>query len=102
MEKKKKGKRKSETAVESLELDQGLPNPSLRSPEESTESADSQVPLCRGRVGTAAAGGASLRLALVLLSPWVQPTSLTPRPSLLTGRGGSASVREGRQVVQCF
>uniref|UniRef100_A0A8C4N1F8 Chromodomain helicase DNA binding protein 6 n=1 Tax=Equus asinus asinus TaxID=83772 RepID=A0A8C4N1F8_EQUAS len=37
-----KGKRKSETTVESLELDQGLPNPSLRSPEESTESADSQ------------------------------------------------------------
>ncbi|XP_020933531.1 chromodomain-helicase-DNA-binding protein 6 isoform X5 [Sus scrofa] len=43
VEKKKKGKRKSETTVESLELDQGLPNPSLRSPEESTESADSQV-----------------------------------------------------------
>uniref|UniRef100_A0A8D1D1Y9 Chromodomain helicase DNA binding protein 6 n=1 Tax=Sus scrofa TaxID=9823 RepID=A0A8D1D1Y9_PIG len=42
VEKKKKGKRKSETTVESLELDQGLPNPSLRSPEESTESADSQ------------------------------------------------------------
>ncbi|XP_012659382.1 chromodomain-helicase-DNA-binding protein 6 isoform X2 [Otolemur garnettii] len=42
VEKKKKGKRKSETTVESLELDQGLPNASLRSPEESTESADSQ------------------------------------------------------------
>ncbi|XP_075384855.1 chromodomain-helicase-DNA-binding protein 6 isoform X2 [Tenrec ecaudatus] len=42
VEKKKKGKRKSDTAVESLELDQGLPNSSLRSPEESTESADSQ------------------------------------------------------------
>ncbi|XP_066243885.1 chromodomain-helicase-DNA-binding protein 6 isoform X2 [Saccopteryx leptura] len=42
VEKKKKGKRKSETTVESLELDQGVPNPSLRSPEESTESADSQ------------------------------------------------------------
>ncbi|XP_032318214.1 chromodomain-helicase-DNA-binding protein 6 isoform X3 [Camelus ferus] len=42
VEKKKKGKRKSETTVESLELDQGLPNSSLRSPEESTESADSQ------------------------------------------------------------
>ncbi|XP_059563041.1 chromodomain-helicase-DNA-binding protein 6 isoform X2 [Myotis daubentonii] len=42
VEKKKKGKRKSETTVESLELDQGLPNPSLRSPEESTESTDSQ------------------------------------------------------------
>ncbi|XP_058541589.1 chromodomain-helicase-DNA-binding protein 6 isoform X1 [Neofelis nebulosa] len=42
VERKKKGKRKSETTVESLELDQGLPNPSLRSPEESTESADSQ------------------------------------------------------------
>ncbi|KAM6163264.1 chromodomain-helicase-DNA-binding protein 6 [Rhynchocyon petersi] len=40
VEKKKKGKRKSETTVESLELDQGLPN--LRSPEESTESTDSQ------------------------------------------------------------
>ena len=45
LERKKKGKRKSETTVESLELDQGLPNPSLRSPEESTESADSQVQL---------------------------------------------------------
>uniref|UniRef100_A0A8C0VXU1 DNA helicase n=1 Tax=Castor canadensis TaxID=51338 RepID=A0A8C0VXU1_CASCN len=42
VERKKKGKRKSETTVESLELEQGLPNPSLRSPEESTESADSQ------------------------------------------------------------
>uniref|UniRef100_A0A8I3W9P6 Chromodomain helicase DNA binding protein 6 n=1 Tax=Callithrix jacchus TaxID=9483 RepID=A0A8I3W9P6_CALJA len=42
VEKKKKGKRKSETTVESLELDQGLTNPSLRSPEESTESTDSQ------------------------------------------------------------
>ncbi|ELW69658.1 Chromodomain-helicase-DNA-binding protein 6 [Tupaia chinensis] len=42
VEKKKKGKRKSESTVESLELDQGLPNSSLRSPEESTESADSQ------------------------------------------------------------
>ncbi|XP_032694370.1 chromodomain-helicase-DNA-binding protein 6 isoform X3 [Lontra canadensis] len=42
VERKKKGKRKSETTVESLELDQGLPNSSLRSPEESTESADSQ------------------------------------------------------------
>ncbi|XP_004687445.1 PREDICTED: chromodomain-helicase-DNA-binding protein 6 [Condylura cristata] len=42
VEKKKKGKRKSETTVESLELDQGLPHSSLRSPEESTESADSQ------------------------------------------------------------
>ena len=48
MEKKKKGKRKSETTVESLELDQGLPNPSLRSPEESTESTDSQVQLWPG------------------------------------------------------
>uniref|UniRef100_A0A8I3WB54 Chromodomain helicase DNA binding protein 6 n=1 Tax=Callithrix jacchus TaxID=9483 RepID=A0A8I3WB54_CALJA len=44
VEKKKKGKRKSETTVESLELDQGLTNPSLRSPEESTESTDSQEP----------------------------------------------------------
>ncbi|KAM4842241.1 chromodomain-helicase-DNA-binding protein 6 [Thomomys bottae] len=42
VERKKKGKRKSETTLESLELDQGLRNPSLRSPEESTESADSQ------------------------------------------------------------
>ncbi|XP_037668360.1 chromodomain-helicase-DNA-binding protein 6 isoform X1 [Choloepus didactylus] len=42
VEKKKKGKRKSETTVESLELDQGLPNSSLRSPEECTESTDSQ------------------------------------------------------------
>lgn len=43
VERKKKGKRKSETTVESLELDQGLPNSSLRSPEESTESADSSA-----------------------------------------------------------
>lgn len=43
MEKKKKGKRKSETAVESLELDQGLPSPSLQSPEEATASADRNV-----------------------------------------------------------
>ncbi|KAM5246730.1 chromodomain-helicase-DNA-binding protein 6 [Ctenodactylus gundi] len=42
VERKKKGKRKSETTVESLELDQGLPNSSLRNPEESTESTDSQ------------------------------------------------------------
>lgn len=42
VERKKKGKRKNETTVESLELDQNLPNPSLRSPEEPIESADSQ------------------------------------------------------------
>ncbi|XP_069845871.1 chromodomain-helicase-DNA-binding protein 6 isoform X3 [Dipodomys merriami] len=42
VERKKKGKRKSETTLESLELDQGLRNSSLRSTEESTESADSQ------------------------------------------------------------
>lgn len=55
MEKKKKGKRKSETTVESLELDQGLPSASLRSPEESAESADSQVPLRPGAPVEAAA-----------------------------------------------
>lgn len=55
MEKKKKGKRKSETTVESLELDQGLPSASLRSPEESAESADSQVPLHPGAPVEAAA-----------------------------------------------
>lgn len=55
MEKKKKGKRKSETTVESLELDQGLPSASLRSPEESAESADSQVPLRPGGPVEAAA-----------------------------------------------
>lgn len=42
VERKKKGKRKNETTVESLELDQSLPNPSLQSPEEPTECADSQ------------------------------------------------------------
>ncbi|XP_071067820.1 chromodomain-helicase-DNA-binding protein 6 isoform X2 [Dasypus novemcinctus] len=42
VEKKKKGKRKNETTVESLELDQGLPNSSLRSPEDCAESTDSQ------------------------------------------------------------
>lgn len=41
--------------MESLELDQGLPNPSLRSPEESTESADSQVQPCPGALVEAAA-----------------------------------------------
>lgn len=55
MEKKKKGKRKSETTVESLELEQGLPSASLRSPEESAESADSQVPLRPGAPVEAAA-----------------------------------------------
>lgn len=43
MEKKKKGKRKNEMPVESLELDHELLNPSVQSPEESIESADSQV-----------------------------------------------------------
>uniref|UniRef100_A0A8C8VN40 Chromodomain helicase DNA binding protein 6 n=1 Tax=Pelusios castaneus TaxID=367368 RepID=A0A8C8VN40_9SAUR len=42
VEKKKKGKRKNEIPLESLELDQGLLSPSLPSPEESAESADSQ------------------------------------------------------------
>uniref|UniRef100_A0A8C3SVZ5 Chromodomain helicase DNA binding protein 6 n=1 Tax=Chelydra serpentina TaxID=8475 RepID=A0A8C3SVZ5_CHESE len=42
VEKKKKGKRKNEIPVESLELDQGLLSPSLQSPEESAELADSQ------------------------------------------------------------
>ena len=83
MEKKKKGKRKSETTVESLELDQGLPNPSLRSPEESTESADSQVPLCREpERALRLRGGVSLTLIPVLLSPCLQPASLAPRPRL--------------------
>ena len=73
MEKKKKGKRKSETTVESLELDQGLPNPSLRSPEESTESADSQVQLCpEALVGVTAAGR-----GLADTDP-VTPLSLSP------------------------
>uniref|UniRef100_A0A8B9PM86 Chromodomain helicase DNA binding protein 6 n=1 Tax=Apteryx owenii TaxID=8824 RepID=A0A8B9PM86_APTOW len=42
VEKKKKGKRKNEIPVESLELDQDLLSPSVQSPEESAESADSQ------------------------------------------------------------
>lgn len=43
MEKKKKGKRKNEIPVDSLDLDQDLLSPSVQSPEESGESADSQV-----------------------------------------------------------
>lgn len=43
MEKKKKGKRKNENPVDSLDLDQDLLSPSAQSPEESAESADSQV-----------------------------------------------------------
>lgn len=43
VEKKKKGKRKNETPVNSLDLDQDLLSPSVQSPEESAESADSQV-----------------------------------------------------------
>ncbi|KAM6248473.1 chromodomain-helicase-DNA-binding protein 6 isoform 7-T8 [Porphyrio hochstetteri] len=42
VEKKKKGKRKSEISVDSLDLDQDLLSPSVQSPEESGESADSQ------------------------------------------------------------
>lgn len=42
VEKRKKGKRKNDLSVESLELDQGLLSSSHRNPEESTESADSQ------------------------------------------------------------
>ncbi|XP_068768115.1 chromodomain-helicase-DNA-binding protein 6 isoform X1 [Struthio camelus] len=42
VERKKKGKRKNEIPVESLELDQDLLSPSVQSPEESAESADSQ------------------------------------------------------------
>ncbi|NWI09612.1 CHD6 protein, partial [Crypturellus soui] len=42
VEKKKKGKRKNEIPVESLELDQDHLSPSAQSPEESAESADSQ------------------------------------------------------------
>ncbi|XP_072773220.1 chromodomain-helicase-DNA-binding protein 6 isoform X5 [Taeniopygia guttata] len=42
VEKKKKGKRKNEIPVNSLDLDQDLPSPSVQSPEESAESADSQ------------------------------------------------------------
>lgn len=43
VEKKKKGKRKNEIPVDSLDLDQDLLSPSVQSPEESAESADSQV-----------------------------------------------------------
>ncbi|XP_074461701.1 chromodomain-helicase-DNA-binding protein 6 isoform X8 [Larus michahellis] len=42
VEKKKKGKRKNEIPVDSLDLDQDLLSPSVQSPEESGESADSQ------------------------------------------------------------
>ncbi|OXB57334.1 hypothetical protein ASZ78_011754 [Callipepla squamata] len=42
VEKKKKGKRKNEIPVDSLDLDQDLLSPSAQSPEESAESADSQ------------------------------------------------------------
>uniref|UniRef100_A0A8B9IFQ5 Chromodomain helicase DNA binding protein 6 n=1 Tax=Anser cygnoides TaxID=8845 RepID=A0A8B9IFQ5_ANSCY len=42
VEKKKKGKRKNEIPVDTLELDQDLLSPSVQSPEESVESADSQ------------------------------------------------------------
>uniref|UniRef100_A0A803XQQ4 DNA helicase n=1 Tax=Meleagris gallopavo TaxID=9103 RepID=A0A803XQQ4_MELGA len=42
VEKKKKGKRKNEIPVDSLDLDQDLLSPSVQSPEESAESADSQ------------------------------------------------------------
>ncbi|XP_064024033.1 chromodomain-helicase-DNA-binding protein 6 isoform X2 [Pogoniulus pusillus] len=42
VEKKKKGKRKNEIPVDSLDLDQDLLSPSAQSPEESGESADSQ------------------------------------------------------------
>ncbi|XP_010188921.1 PREDICTED: chromodomain-helicase-DNA-binding protein 6, partial [Mesitornis unicolor] len=42
VEKKKKGKRKHEIPVDSLDLDQDLLSPSVQSPEESAESADSQ------------------------------------------------------------
>uniref|UniRef100_A0A8D2QST1 Chromodomain helicase DNA binding protein 6 n=1 Tax=Zosterops lateralis melanops TaxID=1220523 RepID=A0A8D2QST1_ZOSLA len=42
VEKKKKGKRKNEIPVNSLDLDQDLRSPSVQSPEESAESADSQ------------------------------------------------------------
>ncbi|XP_021272635.1 chromodomain-helicase-DNA-binding protein 6 isoform X1 [Numida meleagris] len=42
VEKKKKGKRKNEIPVDSLDLDQDLLSTSVQSPEESAESADSQ------------------------------------------------------------
>ncbi|XP_027760503.1 chromodomain-helicase-DNA-binding protein 6 isoform X2 [Empidonax traillii] len=42
VEKKKKGKRKNEIPANSLDLDQDLLSPSVQSPEESAESADSQ------------------------------------------------------------
>ncbi|KAM6054001.1 chromodomain-helicase-DNA-binding protein 6 isoform 3-T5 [Chlamydotis macqueenii] len=42
VEKKKKGKRKNEIPVDSLGLDEDLLSPSVQSPEESAESADSQ------------------------------------------------------------
>ncbi|XP_027596173.2 chromodomain-helicase-DNA-binding protein 6 isoform X11 [Pipra filicauda] len=42
VEKKKKGKRKNEVPANSLDLDQDLLSPSVQSPEESAESADSQ------------------------------------------------------------
>ncbi|KAM7037942.1 chromodomain-helicase-DNA-binding protein 6 isoform 7-T7 [Acridotheres tristis] len=42
VEKKKKGKRKNEIPVNSLDLDRDLLSPSVQSPEESAESADSQ------------------------------------------------------------
>lgn len=70
VEKKKKGKRKNEIPVDTLELDQDLLSPSVQSPEESVELADSQVwhRDSTGRpVGTAGAVhpcGAPLPLAL--------------------------------------
>lgn len=83
MEKKKKGKRKSETTVESLELDQGLPNPSLRSPEESTESTDSQVQLWPGVLVEVVAARWDLADAgPVVLSPSLKPASLVHRSGL--------------------
>uniref|UniRef100_A0A8C8AUW7 Chromodomain helicase DNA binding protein 6 n=1 Tax=Otus sunia TaxID=257818 RepID=A0A8C8AUW7_9STRI len=42
VEKKKKGKRKNEIPVDNLDLDQDLLSPSVQSPEESAELADSQ------------------------------------------------------------
>lgn len=43
VEKKKKGKRKNDTSLDSLELDQGLLSLSGQNLEESVESVDSQV-----------------------------------------------------------
>uniref|UniRef100_A0A8C3UZI0 Chromodomain helicase DNA binding protein 6 n=1 Tax=Catharus ustulatus TaxID=91951 RepID=A0A8C3UZI0_CATUS len=104
VEKKKKGKRKNEIPLNSLDLDQDLLSPSVQSPEESAESADSQV--CPKMEISATQGVPVLPTTPILLwqgRAWKEFWQPWGFPSATQARRGTFSFciqkrRSGRQV----